>query len=501
LTRIKKKLKILLDHLYFEIYYPTSIFNMKSSTQTSQNFTETLGFQKQTALAWRSSSTKERIDRLKVLKKWILSHRKEIQESLFKDFMKPPIETDLSEIYPVTTEIQHTIKNLSKWRKAKKISSTWPMLGTKGHIIKEPIGCSLIISPWNYPFNLAIGPLVSALAAGCPVILKPSELTPHTSDLIERMISELFDPSEVKVFLGNAEVAQELLSLPFDHIFFTGSPRIGKIIMEKAAIHLAALTLELGGKSPTLVTDTADLSDAAKKIVFGKLINCGQTCVAPDYILVHHTVKDHLIAELKIAIQEMYDPRFEGIEKSPDLAKIINKGHFDRINSILLDAFEKGAKIEFGGKSNEKTLFFEPTLLSQIKEDMEIASEEIFGPVLPIISYKSLSEAIDYINRKPKPLALYIFDSGSQSQEVLEKTSSGNVVINDCALHFLHSNLPFGGIGNSGLGKAHGYYGFLAFSHEKGILKQRVGLNNAILLRPPYGLKAKKMIDSLIKWF
>jgi aldehyde dehydrogenase (NAD+) len=474
---------------------------MEKNSKTRNDFSDILTIQKHTALSWRTSSTKERISRLKKLEAWINTHKKEIQDSLFQDFKKPPLETDLSEIFPVISEIKHAIKNLRKWRKPMKISSTWTMLGTKGFVVKEPLGCTLIISPWNYPFNLAIGPLVSAIAAGCPAILKPSELTPHTSELIEKMISEIFDPSEIKVFQGTAKTAQELLDLPFDHVFFTGSPRIGKIVMEKASKSLTAVTLELGGKSPTIITEEAAIRDAAKKIVYGKFINSGQTCVAPDYILAHKSIVDELLAELKIGIREMYDPRFEGIENSPDLARLINKAHFERINALFRDALEKGAKLEFGGKSNEKNLFFEPTLLSKINEAMDISSEEIFGPILPILSYDSLSEAIQYINQKPKPLTLYIFDSGKQTQDVLNQTSSGNVVINDCVLHFLHPNLPFGGVGTSGLGKSHGYHGFLAFSHEKGVLKQRVGFNNVTLLRPPYGLKAKKVVESLLKWF
>jgi aldehyde dehydrogenase (NAD+) len=230
-------------------------------------------------------------------------------------------------------------------------------------------------------------------------------------------------------------------------------------------------------------------------------VNSGQTCIAPDYILVHESKKDELTAELVLAIRDMYDPKLIGIESSPDLARIIDKRNFDRVSQYFEDAVEKGAKVEFGGKVNEKDFFIEPTILSRITSEMEIAEAEIFGPILPIKTYQSIQEAIDYINSKPKPLALYVFDNSIETSEVLEKTSSGNAVINDCVLHFIHNYLPFGGIGNSGMGKSHGYFGFLAFSHEKGVLKQRVGFNNITLLRPPYGLKAKKIIDSLIKWF
>lgn len=474
---------------------------MDTDTLPQTDFRQIFQAQRQTVEAWRRSTAEERIDRLVKIGDWIRSHQKAIREALWQDFKKPEVESDLSEIFPVTSEINHAKKNLKYWIKPSKASMPMPMFGTSSHIQYEPKGCSLIIAPWNYPFNLTIGPLVSALAAGCTAIIKPSELTPNTSALIAKMVEELFAPEEVTVCLGGAEVSQALLSLPFDHIFFTGSPKIGKIVMAAAAKHLTSVTLELGGKSPTIVTQSADIPDAAKKIAFGKFVNAGQTCIAPDYILVHESRKKELVAELTIAIRDMYDPKHQGIEKSPDLARIIDSRHFGRLSGYLREALDQGAKLEFGGGIVEGDLYIEPTLLSQTSEDMAISQEEIFGPLLPILSYQTLQEAIDYVNQKPKPLALYVFGSGTESAEVLEKTSSGNAVVNDCVLHFMHHNLPFGGIGNSGLGKSHGEFGFLAFSNEKGVLKQRVGFNNVTLLRPPYGVKAKKIIASLIKWF
>jgi aldehyde dehydrogenase (NAD+) len=474
---------------------------MDTEVLSRTDFTDLIDLQRKTAVSWRESNARERLDRLKRLSDWILKNQSSIRKALWEDFKKPEAETDLSEIFPVTSEITHAKKNLRSWMKPSKASMSVPMFGTNSYIQLEPKGCALIISPWNYPFNLTVGPLVSAISAGCPAILKPSELTPKTSALIAQMVGELFKPEEVSVCLGGAEVSQALLSLPFDHIFFTGSPKIGKIIMEKAAVHLASVTLELGGKSPTIVTQTAVIADAAKKIAFGKFVNSGQTCIAPDYILVHESKKEQLIAELIIAIRDMYNPQHQGIDKSPDLARIIDQRHFNRISDCFQDALEKGAKLEFGGDRDEKDRFIEPTILSDISEEMIISEEEIFGPLLPILTYCSIQDAIDYVNRRPKPLALYIFGSGGEEKEVLRKISSGNAVVNDCVLHFLHNNLPFGGVGNSGMGKSHGYYGFLAFSHEKGVLKQRVGFNNVTLLRPPYGLKAKKIVASLIKWF
>lgn len=454
------------------------------------------------SIHWRKSSFEERILRLKRLRDWIKNHQEEIRKALWQDFNKPAPEVDLNEIFPVTSEINHAIKNLKSWMAPKKVSTPLPMIGTSAWIQCEPKGRSLIISPWNFPFNLTIGPLVSAIAAGCTAIIKPSEFSPHTSALVHQLVNEIFEAEEVAVCLGEVEVAAELLKLPFDHIFFTGSPAVGKIVMKAAAQHLSSVTLELGGKSPVIIDSTADLKDAAQKIIWGKFVNCGQTCIAPDYILVQEEIKEEFILQAKTQLQIYYDPTFKGIEKSPDYARIINQKHLERLRTLLDDALEKGGRIAFGGKSDNSSKYFEPTLLTGINHDMLILQEEIFGPILPILSYKNIQEAIVLINAQPKPLALYYFGSNSKnSNKILEETSSGNMVINDCVLHFLHNELPFGGVNNSGIGKAHGYHGFLAFSNEKGVLKQRVGYNNVSLLRPPYGVKAKKIIASLIKWF
>lgn len=458
--------------------------------------------QLKTSINWRNSTSEERSARLKKLRSWIIEHQPEIREALWLDFKKPVAEVDLSEIFPVSSEINHALKNLGSWMKPKSVPTPMPMLGTKGKIYFEPKGRALILAPWNFPFNLTVGPLVSALAAGCPCIIKPSEMSPHTTELISGMIKDLFDPSEVAVFTGAVEVATSLLELPFDHIFFTGSPAVGKIVMKAASKHLCSVTLELGGKSPVIIDQGADLEDAASKIIWAKFINCGQTCIAPDYILIPKDNLEEFSMRAKVCLQKFYDPAFKGIEKSPDYARIINSRQLERLQSYLQDALEKGAKLEFGGKLDENDRYLEPTVISNITSEMDVFKEEIFGPILPVITYSDLDEAISIINSKPKPLALYFFGNDSKnSKKVLRGTSSGNVVLNDCVLHFLHNELPFGGVNNSGIGKSHGYHGFLAFSNEKGVLKQRVGYNNVTLLRPPYGIKAKQIIASLIKWF
>lgn len=458
--------------------------------------------QKDTALAWRKSDFAERSERLKKLRTWILNHKPEIRAAVAADFKKPITEVDLSEIYPVTSEIKHTLSHLKSWIKGKSVSTPLPMLGTQARVTPEPKGVALIIAPWNYPFNLAIGPLVSALAAGCTAIIKPSEMTPHTAALVQRLIEDVFSVDEVAVFQGDAEVSKELLKLPFDHIFFTGSPQVGKIVMKAAAEHLTSVTLELGGKSPAIILKEANLNDAAGKLVVGKFLNCGQTCVAPDYILVHKEDEKALLDEMKVVIQKSYDSDFKGIEKTPDYARIVNDKHYERLIAMLENAKAKGATLEFGGDYDPHERYIEPCILTDVSLEMQVMQEEIFGPILPVLTYETLGEAISLVNSLEKPLALYVFgDDSTARDQVLQETSSGNAVVNDCVLHFIHNNLPFGGVNNSGIGKAHGHYGFLAFSNEKGVLTQRVGTTSSTLLNPPYGVRTKQILSNLIRWF
>jgi len=454
------------------------------------------------ALNMRSSKHSQRIALLQKMLDWILSHQEDIRKAIHADFKKPYPEIDISEIFVVTSEINHAIKNLKAWMKPKKVSTPKTLLGTKSHIQYEPKGTCLIIAPWNYPFNLASAPLVSALAAGCTAIIKPSEMTPHSSALIRRLVEEVFDQHTVAVFEGEIPISQMLLAKPFDHIFFTGSPVVGKMIMKAAAEHLTSLTLELGGKSPAIIDRQADLRDAAGKIIWGKFVNCGQTCIAPDYILVDDLVKVSFLSELKIQLLKMYDPEAKGIDQSKDYARIVSQKHLQRLKRMLSDANLKGAKTIFGGGITETDNYFEPTLLTEVTDEMEVMQEEIFGPILPILSYTDLTAAIDYINKRPKPLALYAFSKDKfTTDQILHQTSSGGVVINDCILHFLQNELPFGGVNNSGMGKAHGHHGFLAFSNEKAVLNQRIGLTTSKPLYPPYGITGKKIIKALIKWF
>lgn len=315
------------------------------------------------------------------------------------------------------------------------------------------------------------------------------------------MISELFQPSEVAVFTGGKSIAQQLLQLPFDHIFFTGSPAVGKIVMEQASHHLTSVTLELGGKSPAVIDQTADLSDAAEKLVWGKFMNCGQTCIAPDYLLVHETVEEELISHLCRLLDQFFDPEGDGIESSRSYARIINEKHFDRLESMLKEALDSGAEIEYGGTTIRTERYFAPTVLSEVPLTIRLMEEEIFGPVLPIVTYYQTSEAIQFINSKPKPLALYVFSKSWEfKNKLLQMTSSGSVAVNDCVIQFMNPNLPFGGVNQSGFGKSHGYHGFLAFSNQKSVLKQKTGLTSVKPLFPPYTSLTQNAIDFLLKY-
>ncbi|MEM7297655.1 MAG: aldehyde dehydrogenase family protein [Bacteroidota bacterium] len=450
---------------------------------------------RKTSYTLRTSTVKERRAKLKKLGDWILSHRKEIQDAVFKDLQKPAQETDLTEIFVVSSEIREARRKLKSWMAPKLVATSMTYLGTSAKVHYEPKGACLIISPWNYPFQLAIGPLVSAIAAGNSVIIKPSEISEYTSELIVRLCKDVFDEDEVAVILGAIDESQELLSLPFDHVFFTGSPQVGKIVMEAASKHLASVTLELGGKSPTIVDKSANIKDAASKIAWGKWQNAGQICVAPDYLLVHEDVKDKLIEELVVQSEKLYGER-------KNYGGIINRHHHNRINDLMADAIENGADLEFGGKSDRDNLRFTPTLLSNIAGSARIWEEEIFGPILPLRTYLELEEAIAFINDRPKPLAMYIFSKRkSITDQIMKKTSAGMMSVNDTVIQFAHPHLPIGGVNNSGIGKAHGHAGFIAFSNEKSVVKQRIGLTMAKTIYPPYSSFKNFMIDFMVKYF
>lgn len=455
-----------------------------------------------TSISKRHLPIKRRKAQLRELGEFLLKNRERIQRAVNSDFKKPFMEVDLSEIYPVLGEIRHAIAHLDEWTTPKKVDAPITYFGTRSEIRYEPKGVCLIIAPWNYPFSLCLGPLISCLAAGNTAVIKPSEITPHTSALISELVSEFFDANEVVVIEGGQEVSTALLKLPFDHIFFTGSPAVGKIIMRAAAENLTSVTLELGGKSPTIVDETANISSAAKRIAFGKFLNNGQTCIAPDYVLVHENVKDDFIKKLKSHTLALFGEDGKLTEASPSYSRMVNSKHLLRVQQLLKSAITDGAKVEFDGTINEATNFFPPVILSNVSLHSKVMQEEIFGPVLPVITYKNEDEVIELINSKAKPLALYIFSERAKFWQKLERsTSAGTVCLNECVIQFTHPNLPFGGVNNSGIGKSHGHWGFLEFSNQKPILKQLTRFSSISMVHPPFRPKLKWLIDMVLKYF
>jgi aldehyde dehydrogenase (NAD+) len=443
------------------------------------------------------TSVKVRKDKLKKILNYVIDHSSEIENAVYNDFKKPSAEVKLTEIFPVTSEIRHVIRHLHKWNKPERVGMPLTFFGSSAKIYREPKGVSLIISPWNFPFQLLIGPFISAVAAGCPVILKPSEYSSSTSNFIKKMITELFPKEEAYVVLGKAEVSKYLTSLPFDHIFFTGGTAVGKQIMKSASQNLTSVTLELGGKSPCIVDSDYDLNNAARRIVWGKFMNAGQTCVAPDYVLINESKLKEFVSLLEIHSDKYSEHKKENFEYS----HIINDSHFEKLNHLLEQSIEEGAVIECGGKRNKEKRFFEFTVLSNVNSSHEIMKDEIFGPILPIITFKSYEELEEIIDENPNPLALYIFSTKKEFiNKIRNRIKSGALAINDVVVHFSHPNLPFGGVNQSGIGKAHGKFGFYEFTNAKGIFKQPKYSAN-LLFYPPYTKQINKLIDLLIKYF
>lgn len=446
----------------------------------------------------RYQPVNERIVKLKKLKKWIITHQQEIRDALYNDLHKPQTEANITDIKFSLTELDHACKNLRKWTKPERAKTPLFMIGTRSKIICEPKGVVLIIAPWNFPFMLVVSPLVSAIAAGNCVIVKPSELSNHTSGIICKMIEDLFPPDEIAVFTGDEKTGQKLLELPFDHIFFTGSPRVGKIVMQAAAQRLTSVTLELGGQNPVIVDESARVKEAAERITLGKFFNAGQSCVAPNTVYVHKSISEKLLDEIKKQIFQNYPEGYD----HPDYTYIINDFHYYRLQNLVTDALDKGAKtIVNENKSNDKKIFA-PVVLTGISDDAKINNEEIFGPVLIVVSYENIDEIIKILSGRPKPLALYIFSQQrSKINYILKNIASGTTVINDTSIQFLQQELPFGGINGSGIGRTHGYYGFLDFSNRRAVLKQKNGFTGFKLLNPPYSGKTDKIVKYVMRYF
>ena len=446
-----------------------------------------------------NTTYKTRIKKLKSLKFALeRTYKQEIRDALYADFKKPTLETDLTEIYPVIDEINFVSQHLKSWLKRQKVDTPIALLGSSSWIKNESKGVCLIISPWNFPINLTFGPLVSAIAAGNTVMLKPSEMTPNTSAVMAKIVKEVFEENEVALVEGEVEVSQELLKLPFNHIFFTGSPQVGKIVMKAASEHLTSVTLELGGKSPVIVDDTSNLDKAVKKIIFGKFLNAGQTCIAPDYVLVNASVRSEFKSAFEKYLTEFYT---ENPSASKSYGRIVNQKHFTRLKGYLEEAVSRNASIALGGTVEAKDNYIEPTLVFDAPEDSDLMQNEIFGPILPVKTYDKIAEVVDYVNSKEKPLALYIFSKNKRNiKYIINNTRAGSTCINHNLLQFLNHNLPFGGSNNSGIGKSHGYFGFLEFTNQRSVLKQHT-LGAVDLLMPPYGNFKQKLVNLTIKWF
>jgi len=455
--------------------------------------------QKNLARALRTSTLNERLGKLKKLRQAVLDNQDEMCKAAWADFKKTPAEVEFAEIFAVLSQVNHAIKHLRKWMKRERVATVKSLHGTRSHVHYEPKGTALIISPWNYPFTLSFGPLVSALAAGNTAIIKPSEMTPNMSELIRRILEATFDEAEVAVFEGGQEVSTALLQLPFDHIFFTGSPTVGRIVMAAAAKNLTSVTLELGGKSPTIVDRSANIKKTARNLAWSKYLNNGQTCISPDHIYVHEDVIEEFCTAVHDRVKHSYGETIQQQSENPDYCRVVNQRHFQRLSGLLSDSMEEGAKVVFGGETDPEDNFIAPTMLRNVNSESAIMQQEIFGPIMPVMAYRDLDTVLDEINARPKPLALYVFAGDKQViEKVMTNTTAGGSCINSSVVHFLQENLPFGGVNDSGIGKAHGVYGFKAFSNERSVVEDRFSMGH--IMYPPYTPKVRKLIKMALRY-
>jgi len=451
------------------------------------------------AFAHEPPDAARRIRALRALLEGVRARREEFVQAIAEDFGgRARQETLLLEVFPLVDTIRHTIRHLPQWMRPRPAAAGWQFLPGRARVVYQPLGVVGIVGAWNYPLLLSLSPMVSALAAGNHAMLKPSELAPRTADLLERLVSDLFPADYVRVVTGGPETGAAFAALPFDHLLFTGSTRVGKLIMRAASEHLTPVTLELGGKSPALVHPDFPAQTAAARIMAGKLYNAGQTCIAPDYALVEAGAREEFVRLAAEAAATMY-PR---LADNPDFTRIVNRQHYQRLRELVGDATQKGAgMLEVNPareSANEQNRVFLPTFLWNVSDQMTVMQEEIFGPVLPVVTYRSLDEAIKYVNARPRPLALYYFDYNSRRvKSVLARTTSGGVTVNDTLFHIAQNDLPFGGVGPSGMGSYHGFDGFLTFSKKKGVFLQS-RFTTLGMLRPPYGELARRVADFLI---
>lgn len=442
----------------------------------------------------RSGATRSvefRLRQLERLKTAIARYETRILEALQRDLRKPELEGYSTEVGYAYDSIGYVMKRLKQWAKPERVRTPLTHIGSSSYIYREPYGSALIIGPFNYPFLLVIDPLIGAISAGNAAIVKPSEYTPHVSGVLAEMLGEYFHPEYIRVMEGGQEVTSALIHAPLDFIFFTGSIQVGKIVMTAAAEHLVPVVLELGGKSPCIVDREADLELAAQRIVWGRFLNTGQTCVAPDYVLVHESVKAELIARMKTQITAFYgdDP-----QQSPDYGRIVSERHWNRLMGLL-----DSSKVAVGGTGEREDLYLAPTIMENVSWEDQVMQEEIFGPILPVLDYQDLDATLRNIGERPKPLALYVFTSNSGTErKVMESVSFGGGCINDTVMHLVSPYLPFGGVGSSGMGAYHGRYSFETFSHRKSVLKKSTRINLSFIY-PPYTAGKLKLIRRFMK--
>jgi aldehyde dehydrogenase (NAD+) len=442
---------------------------------------------------------KTRIRRLKALRQAVLDSRVAIQDAMASDFGKPAAETDLSEILPVLVELKEALAGIRSWTRPRRVSTPLVLWGTRTHLHYQPRGVVLILAPWNYPVNLTLGPLVAAIAAGNHVVVKPSEFAPSAAVAVRAIIERVFEPSACVLIEGDHTVAEQLTELPFDHIFFTGSPEVGRRVMTAAARNHTSVTLELGGKSPAIIDGSAGLARAAKTIAFGKFSNGGQTCIAPDYVLVQSDVHDTFLELLVRAVEHMF-PVSEP-EGAPSSAGIITEEQCRLLRTMLDEAIEQGASLVLGGRSDAERREFEPTIIKDVPAEARLMQEEIFGPILPIVRVESLSEAVEIVASKPPPLTLYIYSKSKKvDRYLLERSRAGSTVINDTLIQWVHTRAPFGGIGSSGFGRSHGFAGFKEFSNERAVVRQVAPWPPIHLLYPPFGRLSNRFREWVIAY-
>jgi aldehyde dehydrogenase (NAD+) len=458
-------------------------------------------FDAQNARRWvvAQSTAEERTRKLTLLEDAIVSHRNELADAVHADFRKHAAEFEFTEIYPVFEELKFAIEHLASWMKPVHAKSTLELIGTRSAVYYEPLGLVLILAPWNYPFHLAIIPLIGAIAAGNRVVLKPSNKTANTARVIDKLISSAFSEDEVAVITGDHRIADALLNQPFDHIFFTGSTAIGKKVMAAAARNLATVTLELGGKSPSIIDESADIETSARRVMWAKCANAGQTCIAPDYALVHERVADRFVEAAKKAVERFYGPNPDDWIKNSDYARIIDDAAYSRLSKLLQGTAAAGAWLAFGGATDAGERYIAPTLLTGVTPESPVMNEEIFGPILPVLAFRNLDDAIALVRRGEKPLALYVFAKDrAVIERVLASTTSGGAVVNNVFLQIINPNVPFGGVGASGQGNYHGEYGFRTFSHARAVVEQTTA-SAMTLLFPPYETKKSRVTQAVLE--